>query len=480
MELDELTIQHDSPLREAMACMDANAQGICFVLDGKRLAGILTDGDVRRAVMHGAALDNAVSQVMVKNCKSLPVDTPEPEIRRNLNHRIRHIPLVNQADELVDYASLWRNHRIPVMEPQLNGNELEYVTECIRTNWVSSQGRFVKIFEEQFEDYTTQPHAVSTSSGTTALHLALMALEIGVGDEVILPDLTFAATINAVLYTGATPVLVDVDPENWTMNPDAVSQAITSNTKALIPVHLYGHPCDMASLLSIAADHNLLLVEDCAQALGSEYQGQSMGSFGDAAMFSFFGNKTITTGEGGMAVFRDTRVADRAKLLRDHGMAKDRRYWHPVIGYNYRMTNLQAALGVAQMERVQDLVNSKRELAGLYRDQLGPIDWIQLPAEADWAANSYWLYTVILKKDAPISRDELIREFQDMGVETRPMFYPLHEMPPYVQVRRIGDLSVTSRLAKSGISLPSSPGTRIEDVSRTAEVLSELRTITIQ
>ena len=478
MELDELTIQHDSPLREAMACMDANAQGVCFVLDGKRLVGMITDGDVRRAALHGVPLDNVVSQVMVKNCKSLPVETPDPEIRRNLNHRIRHIPLVNKANELVDYASLWRNHRIPVMEPQLDGNELEYVTECIRTNWVSSQGRYVQIFEEQFEDYTTQPHAVSTSSGTTALHLALMALEIGAGDEVIVPDLTFVATINAVLYSGATPVLVDVDPENWTMDPECVSKAITSKTKALLPVHLYGHPCDMASITSIAKSHNLLVVEDSAQALGSKYEEKPMGSFGDAAIFSFFGNKTITTGEGGMAVFRATKVADRARLLRDHGMDKGRRYWHPVIGYNYRMTNLQAALGVAQMERLGKIVETKRALADLYREQLEDIDWIQLPGEAEWATNSYWLYTVIVQSSAPLSRDALANDFQELGVETRPMFNPLHQMPPYANVCRQGVLPVSTGLASAGLSLPSAPGTSLEDVNRVAEYLANIKTCT--
>lgn len=456
--IEELLITGDKPVKDALKIIDANAQGTCFVVDAsKKLIGVVTDGDIRRALISGKNLDTPIRDVMETKFTALPVSTPVDQIQARISQSIRHIPLVDENGIPVDYASFSRAHRIPVMTPQLNGNELKYVTECITTGWISSQGAYVKKFEQQFAEFCGSPNGVAVSNGTVAIHLALEALGIGEGDEVIVPDLTFAASINGVIYTGATPVIADVDPETWTLSPAAVEKLITPRTKAIMPVHLYGHPCHMDELMAIAKKHNLLVVEDAAEALGALYKGKHVGSFGDAATFSFFGNKTITTGEGGMVLFRDKTVAEKAMVLRDHGMSKQKRYWHDVVGYNYRMTNIQAAIGVAQLERLEEFVNAKRSMASVYNGGLGANKHITLPPEKEWAKNGYWLYTCIVDPEGGVTRDELIEKLTKNGVETRPVFYPLHDMPPYKQYLLDGQkFPVTDNLSRNGISLPSS------------------------
>ena len=249
---------------------------------------------------------------------------------------------------------------IPLLEPSLNGNEMKYVSECINSGWVSSKGEFVRRFEEMFSLLNQDLHSVSASSGTSALHLALIALDIGKGDEVIVPNLTFAATVNAVLHSGAKPILVDVDDRSWNITVEKVKPLISKHTKAIIPVHLYGQPCDLIGLRRLADLNNLYLIEDCAEALGSSFDGNPVGTYGDASMFSFFGNKTITTGEGGMVIFKEKFLANKAKIFRDHGMNPDKKYWHDYIGYNYRLTNIQAALGLAQLEQLNSILEKKK------------------------------------------------------------------------------------------------------------------------
>lgn len=457
-ELSELLLQAGKTIQQALQVIDNNAQGVCFVVNTNgKLIGVLTDGDIRRALIAGKTLNTLVDEVMQRQFTAMSVSTPLQEVQAKLSSTIRHIPLLDEQDIPVDYASLTRAHRIPVMTPQLNGNELKYVSECITTGWISSQGAFVRRFEQEFANYCGLPHAVAVSNGTVAIHLALEALGIGSGDEVIVPDLTFAASINAVIYTGATPVIADVDPDTWTLSPDAVRALITPLTRAIMPVHLYGHPCEMDALMDIAREHNLLVIEDCAEALGTLYKGKHVGTFGHAATFSFFGNKTITTGEGGMVLFNDAAAHERALILRDHGMSKQKRYWHDYVGFNYRMTNMQAAIGCAQMERLAEFVEAKRRMASVYNEGLKRHVSITCPPEKDWAFNGYWLYTCIINPETGVSRDELMAKLTKNGVETRPVFYPLHAMPPYQQYIRSGQkFPVTDYLSANGISLPSS------------------------
>ncbi|MEQ9265262.1 MAG: DegT/DnrJ/EryC1/StrS family aminotransferase [Balneolaceae bacterium] len=342
---------------------------------------------------------------------------------------------------------------IPIMKPSLGGNELKYVTNCVETEWISSQGTFVTKFEELVGEYIGLKNAVAVSNGTVALHLALISLGIGEGDEVIVPDMTFAASVNAVIHANATPVLVDVDRNTFNINVSEIEKAITDKTKAIMPVHLYGNPCDMDQINEIAQKHNLLVIEDAAESLGSIYKGKQTGSIADAAIFSFYGNKTITTGEGGIVVFKDDNAYERACVLRDHGMQKDKRYWHNYIGYNYRMTNLQAAIGVAQMERIDEIINRKIEIANIYIEGLNKIDGITIP-ELDFenSRNTYWLFTFLI--DLDIDRSELIEYLKDHGIETRPVFYCIHNMPPYMNYRH-KDLSNSKYISKNGVSIPS-------------------------
>lgn len=481
LPINDLLIGSDASLKEAMRVIDKNAQGTAFVIDDEsRLVGVVTDGDIRRALLNGAKLTTLASEVMRTQFTSRPVETDNKELVSLLNAKIRHIPLVNKKNQPVDYACIHHLRRIQVMEPVLDGNELEYVTDCIKTNWISSQGKYVRQFEEVFASYCSMPYGLAVSNGTVALHLALEALGVGPGDEVIVPDLTFAATINAVLYTGATPVLVDIEPIAWTIDTKQVEKAITKKTKAIIPVHLYGQACQMDELRKIAKKHSLFIVEDCAEAIGTLYKGKSVGSFGDVSAFSFFGNKTITTGEGGMLLFKDKKLFERASVLRDHGMSKQKKYWHDEVGYNYRMTNLQAAIGVAQMEKVVEFVGHKKRLGDLYNNFFAKADKITTPAITEWSKNSYWLYTILLDAASGIDRDELIRKMLMNGIETRPAFFPLHKMPPYKRFARGRAFPVSCDISSRGINLPSSVFLKkeeIEEICRTLLSMLEIRSM---
>jgi perosamine synthetase len=455
MEL--LIIKSDDSLRKGLEKLNKSGLATLFVVDdNNKLIGILTDGTIRRSLLSNYTLESIVREVMKTDFVSFPVNTDNAIILAAINDAVKIIPLVDDLNHLVDYASINKIRRISIASPVLAGNELAYVTECIKTNWISSQGKYVRLFEDLFTKYHLDHQSLAVSNGTVALHLALVALGIGKDDEVIVPNLTFAASANAVLYTGAKPILVDIDPITWNLDVKKLESSVTQKTKAIMPVHLYGNPCNMDFIMKFAKIHNLFVIEDCAEALGSYYNGKPLGTFGDAATFSFYGNKTITTGEGGMIVFKDNKIAEKAAMLRDHGMNKTKRYWHEEVGYNYRLTNLQAAIGVAQFERLDDFVSAKRRIAKSYNEALGISKYFQLPNEEINTINSYWLYTCLITSNSLFNRDELINYLNSMGIETRPVFYPLHLMPPYYKFGNIDDLKCSLDIAQRGISLPSS------------------------
>jgi len=265
---------------------------------------------------------------------------------------------------------------IPVCVPSLKGNEKKYVNDCLSTNWISSAGKYVELFEQKFSRYCDTRHGIATTNGTTALHLAMAACGIGPGDEVIMPTFTIASPAFAALYGGAKPVFVDAQPDTWNIDPDQIEARITRKTKAIVPVHIYGHPCDMAPIMRIARKHKLLVIEDAAEAHGATYKGKKVGSFGHAACFSFYGNKIITCGEGGMVVTNDARIARRCRSLKDLSFQKKRRFWHEDLGFNYRMTNIQAAIGLAQLEKITAYIKSRRDNARLYNSYLDQIPGI--------------------------------------------------------------------------------------------------------
>ncbi len=370
---------------------------------------------------------------------------------------------------------------IPIAEPSLGEEEFNNVAEAIRSGWISSQGKFILEFEQKFARYCGVRHGVATSNGTVALHLALKALGIGEGDEVLVPTLTFIATANTVTYCNARPVLVDSDPKCWCIDPSRIEERISSRTKAIIPVHLYGHPCDMDAIGDIARRHGLNVIEDAAEAHGALYRDRRVGSFGQVNCFSFFGNKIISTGEGGMCLTDDEDLARRMKILRDHGMNPNKRYWYDVVGFNYRMTNLQAAVGTAQVDKLDRLVGRRRQMAQWYNDAMSPLaqrGLITRPPEMPWAKSAYWMYSILLEDGFGISRDEMINALKDKGIETRPLFYPLHLMPPY-QGHDAMAFPVAEELSRKGLNLPSGPGVDEGEVARIVSAIASLRGIRV-
>lgn len=339
---------------------------------------------------------------------------------------------------------------IPISEPNIGQKEFENVLACLKSTWISSLGKYIDEFERNFSSYCNTKYGISVTNGTLALILALRSLEIGNKDEVIIPNLTFIATANAVTFVGAKPVPVDCEYETWNINPLKIEKAITDKTKAIIPVHLYGHPCDMNIIMNIAKKYNLKIIEDAAEAHGAEYNGKKVGSIGDIGCFSFYGNKTITTGEGGICITNNKILADKMRLLKDHGMSKKKRYWHSVIGYNFRMTNIQAAIGCAQLEKLDKFIEIKRKNAFLYNSILKKCKKIVTPAEKKYAKNTYWLYSILLKDT---STNYLITKLKEKNIDSRRFFYPINILPPY---RQSGDFKISNKISKQGISLPSS------------------------
>jgi perosamine synthetase len=354
-----------------------------------------------------------------------------------------------------------KRKRYPVYEPVLGQEELELLEDCIRTGWISSLGKHIGLFEESFAKFCRSKHAAAVSNGTTALHLALIALGVGKGDEVIIPDLTFVATANSVKYTGAKVVLVDVTRETWTIDPEAVLAAITPRTKAIIGVHLYGHPFDIDRVLQIARKRKIKVIEDAAEAHGSLYKGKRVGALTDIGCFSFYGNKVITTGEGGMVVTNDAELDARIRFLRDHSMDPHRRYYHPEIGYNYRMTNMQAAVGRGQMKRIVGIIAAKRRIAKWYAERLKNVVGITLPPEKPWARSVYWLYSILLERRFGLTSRELAGQLSSDGIETRRLFIPMNLLPMYATRRKF---PVSEHISHNALSLPSSPTLTEEDI----------------
>jgi perosamine synthetase len=356
--------------------------------------------------------------------------------------------------------------RIPIYQPELGEKEKAYVNQCLDSTWISSKGEFIERFQAGFARYIGAQHALAVSNGTVALHLALAALGLGPGDEVIVPSLTYVAPVNAIRYVGATPVFAEADATTWQVSPTDVAARITPRTKAIIAVHLYGQACDMAALADLARSRGLLLVEDCAEALGTRIGSQHVGTFGDIATFSFFGNKTITTGEGGMVVAREQTLHRLALKLRGQGLADDREYWHDVVGFNFRMTNICAAIGLAQLERADEFLARKRVLAEAYARNLAGLP-LTMHAEVAGTTHSFWMCSLLTSD--PAQRDPLRRSLREAGIETRPLFHPVHTMPMYAQGQTGLDASVT--LAARGINLPSWPGLGEEGARIVSDVI---------
>lgn len=365
---------------------------------------------------------------------------------------------------------------VPVSRPDITARELEFVTEAIESSWISSTGRFLDEFESRFATSCAVDHAAAVSSGTAGLHLAVAALGAGPGDEVIVPSFTYIASVNAISYVGATPVFVDVDPSTWCLDPDAVAAAVGPRTVGVVAVHLYGHPADMDSVMAIARRHGLWVVEDAAEATFGAYRGRPTGSLGDVGVFSFFGNKVITSGEGGAVTTNDDALAARLRLLRGQGMDPERRYFFPEIGFNFRLTNVAAAILCAQLDRREELLSARHRIADLYRAGLHGARGVGEQPVADWATWTPWLYSVVIDADEyGCDRDAVMSMLGEVGIDTRPFFLPVHTLPPYVELaeRQRVDLPHTMRIASAGFNLPLFPTMTNGDVDRVVAVLRD-------
>lgn len=362
---------------------------------------------------------------------------------------------------------------ILVNNPLLGKREKELLSECIDTNWISSDGPFVKKFEEMFSKYTGAKYGISVCNGTVAIELALAAMDVGPGDEVILPAHTIISCVMGIIRRGATPVLVDVEPDTWTISPEQVKQKVNSKTKAIMPVHMFGHPCDMDPLLEIADKHNLLIIEDAAEVHGAEYKGRKCGSIGDISTFSFYANKIITTGEGGMVLTSNEKFAERAKSFRNLCFLPQQRFLHEDLGYNFRFTNLQAALGVAQMERVEDILKIKIKQGKKYREALKDIPQINLQANKEWAKPVYWVNSVLLKDGVNIDAVEWAKILLSEGIQTRPFFYPLNKQPVLNKMGLfVGErYPISEKISTKGLYLPSGVALTSEEQEKVINIV---------
>ena len=364
---------------------------------------------------------------------------------------------------------------VPISKPLIGAREKELVLDALDSGWVSSIGKYIDELEANFARYCGAEYALAVSNGTAGLHLALATLGLGPGDEVIIPDLTFVATANAVAYTGAKPVLADIDADTLCLDPASVESLLSPRTKAIMPVHLYGHPADMDALSEIADAHGVTIVEDAAEAHGAQYRGRRVGGLGRCGVFSFYGNKVITTGEGGMLTTNDRELYQRARRLRDHAMSRERRYFHEERGFNYRITNLQAALGVAQLERIDDFLERRAEIMGWYASEIATTERVRLNRVKNWAKSAFWMVCLEVDWFGEGGRDAFMRALKSRGIDSRPYFWAMSSLPMYRQA----PLPVAARKAQIGVNLPSFYELTKSDVRRIAadvnEILKEMR-----
>lgn len=369
--------------------------------------------------------------------------------------------------------------RIPVCEPLLKGREEEYVLDAVRTGWISSAGKYIPAFEAAFAGYCGVKHGIAVCNGTVALHLALVAAGIGKGDEVIVPDFTMIASANAVAYVGARPVFVDAEAKTWNMDPGKIVRSITPHTKAIMPVHIYGHPCAMDEIRSVARQHRLLVIEDAAEAHGGEFFGKKCGALGDLAAFSFFANKIVTTGEGGMVVTDDDELAERCRYYKNlcFPLNRERTYLHNDVGFNYRMSNLHAALGLAQTERAETYVQARRRINSLYRERLKDLPGIRFQDELEGCRNVYWMNGIVVEEqECGVGRDAMIQQLAERGVETRRFFGGMHHQPALAQFGpyEMNSFPVSDWLMNNGLYLPSGSGLTDESIDRVCDAVKTI------
>jgi perosamine synthetase len=451
------TIEVSSSISQAFNLINSNNGNNIFVLRNGIFCGSISDGDLRRAIINGAQLKDSVEKATNFNATFVTLENSNDEVERLFQDKFDFLPVLNSSKQLIRILKKGEKINIPISEPNLTKRDIELVLDTLMSNMVSSFGTYVHKFEENFAEYlgVDPSRVIAVSNGTQALYIALTIL--GIADsEVIVPSMTFGATANAVIQSNGIPIFADIDSKGWNIDIKKLPQLISKKTKAIIPVHLYGNPIDMQELQEFATKHQLTVIEDAAEALGSKVGSNHVGTDSDASTFSFYGNKTITTGEGGIVVFKDKGNAERARLFINHGMTKQNRYFHSHWGSNFRLTNMQAALGCAQLERIELLVNKKIEIKQIYRSRLEPYGCV-FAKNLTNATDSSWLSAFLLPETNDTNATERCISFLlANGIEARRFFLPLDNQPAFSSFRNTGDdLSISQKIFERGICLPS-------------------------
>lgn len=483
--LSKVIISLPNTLTKILDKINKNGLGILFVVNDQfKLIGSISDGDIRRFFLKKKNYKDEITEkspIVNKNPISLLSTCDVSKIQEILNKKIdkkivRCIPLVDKENRIVDYSTKSRARKFSILEPTIGKEELFNVIDVMKSGWISSKGAYLSRFENSFSTYLGGGFPVAVSSGTTALQIALVALGIKKGDEVIVPNFTFGASINSIINSGATPVIAEVEKETWTLDVNKLKKYVSPSTKAIMPVHIYGQPCRMDEIKKFAKIKNLLVIEDCAEAIGAKYKNKLIGTHSDCCCFSFFANKTITTGEGGMAVFKSSEIAEKARILINHGLSNKTRYYHEHVGFNFRMTNMQAAIGLAQIKKIEILLKKRKNIFNNYDKILKKQKLLSLLPKNNWSENSYWLYTFMIKGINANNRDKLLYNMQNKGIECRPGFCSLNLMKPFEKYGK-GKYLISNKLSDTTLSLPTTSINKKDQKFIIDTLISELKNI---
>ena len=451
----KFTLDVNSTCFEALSAInDTDGKGL-IVLDSKKPIGFINDGDIRRLILNGGKLKDNVSKAMRKEFLKMKIVPSYSESVSLVDKGIKLVPIISDTNELIEIIDVISILKIPIHDPRLVGNELKYLINCIETNWISSQGSYVDQFEKLFSKLHNSAFSTTTSSGTSSLELAFKVIKIKKEGYVLVPDLTFGATLNAVINAGLIPIICPIREDDFSIDLSKISSEILEKTAAVCVVHLYGSGSNIADILKLKEKYNFYIVEDCAEALGSKDNGIRLGSFGDIATYSFFGNKLITTGEGGMLITRDKKFFDYVNLIKNHGMSPQKKYWHEVVGTNARMTNIQAAIGLGQLENLESVVNRKRDIHQIYYKRLSKLEpLLKMWHEFDNFYSSYWLNIISIQNKSKIKI--IISEAKKRHIDLRRCFYPMHNLPAFKQFSDLNfDYSNSLKIYEHLICLPS-------------------------
>ena len=483
--LQKFIVQVPIKISKILKKININEKGIVFVVDKNfKIKGSISDGDIRRYLLRKGKLSKTIElsstlinkKIIIKDSKSSIEEILSTLNSKKNNKEIKCLPLVDRQLRVVDISTREKIRGYPLASPSIGEQELANIVNVVKSGWISSRGSYISKFEKKFEKYLGGGNAIALTNGTNALQIGLMALGIKKGDEVILPNFTFGGTINAILNAGAVPVIADVCKNNWTLNSINVQKKLTKKTKAIMPVHIYGQPYEISSLKKIAKRNNLLIIDDCAEAIGAKYKGKIVGLENDCSCFSFFANKTITTGEGGMAVFKKKLHAEKARILINQGLSEKIKYYHEYAGSNFRMTNMQASIGVAQLNIINKLLKIRKKVFKIYNNSFGNYSYLTLLPHNNWSENSYWLYTLVTNNIGQKKRDKLILNLQKLGIECRPGFYSLNKMKPFKKYAK-GKFNNSNYLSENSISLPTTNLTKKDQEYIISKFLDEYKKI---